>query len=57
MNRSESEHVQTPPLSRDAQGLLFEDVIPELDVEAGRQRLHSPVGRIRRDVQIDGEVY
>ena len=35
MNRSESEHVQTPPLSRDAQGLLFDDDIPELDDEAG----------------------
>ena len=35
MNRSESEHVQPPQLSRDAQGLLFDDDIPELDDEAG----------------------
>ena len=35
MNRSESEQESTTALSRDAQGLLFDDDIPELDDEAG----------------------
>lgn len=35
MNRSESEQESTTALTRDAQGLLFDDDIPELDDEAG----------------------
>jgi DNA-binding transcriptional MerR regulator len=35
VNRSESEQESTTALSRDAQGLLFDDDIPELDDEAG----------------------